>query len=185
MVTNLFWKIFLKCKGWNTNVTFPKDVSKAVIIVGPHTSSWDFIIGLAYRSILKISNAKFLGKKELFKPPFGWFFYWVGGTPVDRNSKKNLVEQVVEKFNHNTELLVALSPEGTRKRVDALKTGFYFIAKQANVPIVMVGLDFKHKTLIVSPPFFTTIDKEQDLEKVLNFYRKIEGKFPSKDLRHL
>jgi 1-acyl-sn-glycerol-3-phosphate acyltransferase len=185
MVTNLFWKLFLKCKGWNTQVSFPLQLSKAVIIVGPHTSSWDFIIGLAYRSVLKINNAKFLGKKELFKPPFGWFFYWVGGTPVDRNSKKNLVEQVVEKFNNNDEFLVALSPEGTRKRVDALKTGFYFIAKQANVPIVMVGLDFKNKNLIVSPPFYTTNDKDQDLENVLTFYRNIEGKFPAKDLRHL
>ncbi len=185
MGTKWFWTLFLKLKGWKTNVVFPLDVPKAVVIVGPHTSSWDFVIGLAYRSVLGIPNSKFLGKKELFKPPFGWFFYWLGGTPVDRNSKKNLVDQVAEKFSQNSQFLVALSPEGTRKRVDSLKTGFYYIAKQAKVPIVMTGLDFKNKTLQVSAPFYTTEDKEKDIEQVLSFYRKIEGKFPDKDLRHL
>jgi len=180
-----FWKFFLKILGWDTNVFFPENVTKAVIVVGPHTSSWDFIIGLAYRSIMKIEAAKFLGKKELFKPPFGWLFYWLGGTPVDRFSKKNVVEQVVDKFNSNSNFLLALSPEGTRKKVEALKTGFYFIAKQANVPIVMTGFDFKNKTLKVSSPFFTTNNMEEDLEKVLIFFRGLEGKDKSKDLRHL
>jgi 1-acyl-sn-glycerol-3-phosphate acyltransferase len=95
------------------------------------------------------------------------------------------VEQVVDKFNSNSNFLLALSPEGTRKKVEALKTGFYFIAKQANVPIVMTGFDFKNKTLKVSSPFFTTNNMEEDLEKVLIFFRSLEGKDKSKDLRHL
>lgn len=179
------WILFLKATGWNAKVTFPTYLSKAVILVGPHTSSWDFIYGLAYRSVMQIGFSKFLGKKELFKPPFGFIFHWLGGTPVDRFSKQNLVDQVVDKFNSHTKFLVAMSPEGTRKKVDKLKTGFYNIAKLAKVPIVMTGIDFYNKTLVVSEPFWPTDNFENDLTEILNFYRKIQGKIPANGLSHL
>ena len=135
MPAKLFWKLYWKLSGWKVNGRWPPDVRKAVIIVGPHTSSWDVVTGMAARSVIPIPHAHYLGKKELFKGPFGWFFRATGGVPVDRDSKNRLVDQVVEEFNIRENFILALSPEGTRKRVDRLKTGFWHIAKQANVPV--------------------------------------------------
>lgn len=185
MIGRLIWKSFLKISGWKTNIVFPKNINKAIIIVGPHTSAWDFIFGLAYRSISNIKHSHFLGKSELFKPPFGWFFKWLGGTPVDRKSKHNIVDQVVEKFNSNKKFILALAPEGTRKKVYQLKTGFYHIAKSAKVPIVMAGMDFGKKTLIYSEPFFTSENEEEDFKKIINFFGQIQGKNPELGLSHL
>lgn len=180
----LFWIWFLKLKGWNTTVTFPKEIKKAVIIVAPHTSSWDFVIGLAYRSILGLQNTHFLGKQELFKPPLGFIFKWLGGTPVNRQSKENMVEQVAKKFEGKSSFLLALSPEGTRKKVDKLRTGFYYIALEAKVPIIMVGLDFKHKTVVVRPTIYPT-NWEKDYPTILNFFAPIQGKIKENGLAHL
>jgi 1-acyl-sn-glycerol-3-phosphate acyltransferase len=181
----LFWILFLKLKGWNTKVVFPTFLPKCVIVVAPHTSSSDFLIGVAYRSVMRIKGAKFLGKAELFKPPFGFIFHWFGGIPVERSSKQNLVDQVVAYFNNNTNFRLALSPEGTRKKVEKLKTGFYYIAKQANVPIVMVGLDYKRKTSITSEPFYTTESIEKDFQHIIQFFSTIHGRYPELGLLHL
>ena len=180
-----FWIIFLKLKGWKTDVIFPTHIKKCVIVVAPHTSSEDFTIGLALRSVMRISDAKFLGKSELFKPPFGFLFKWLGGTPVERLSKHNMVEQVVEKFNHHQNFRLALSPEGTRKKVEKLRTGFYHIAKQANVPIVMIGLDFANKKAICSAPYYVTNNEELDMKHILQFFGPIKGKHPENGLQHL
>lgn len=180
-----FWILFLKLKGWKTENTFPQELKKCVIIVAPHTSSSDFLIGVALRSIFKIYDAKFLGKAELFKPPFGFIFKWLGGTPVDRKSNQNLVEQVVAKFNAHEQFKLALSPEGTRKKVTQLKTGFYYIAKQANVPIVMVGFDFEQKAAICSEPFFVSDNEAEDFKKIIAFFAPIKGKVPENGLQHL
>lgn len=172
--------------GWKVANAFPPNTPKCVIAVAPHTSSWDFIIGVALRSAVpELNEAKFLGKKELFNPPFGFIFRWLGGTPVDRSNKNNLTEQVAAKFAGKEHFMIAISPEGTRKKVDRLKTGFYHIAKQAHVPIVMAGLDFTHKQLIFSEPFFPTNDMESDLQIIIRFFAGIEGKFPENGLKHL
>jgi 1-acyl-sn-glycerol-3-phosphate acyltransferase len=155
------------------------------VIVAPHTSSWDFFIGLAYRSLLHMTHTHYLGKKELFSPPFGFIFRWLGGTPVDRSNHHNMVDDVVKIFDQHKEFSLAIAPEGTRKRVDKLKTGFYFIARKAHVPIVMVGLDFKNKTLVVSDALYSTNDQGSDFNKIHSFYRPIEGKYPEHSLAHL
>ncbi|HET9055461.1 MAG TPA: 1-acyl-sn-glycerol-3-phosphate acyltransferase [Chitinophagaceae bacterium] len=185
MIARLFWTLFLKVLGWNTKPGFPSGVAKCVIIVAPHTSWLDFIIGLAYRSILKLHNAKFLGKKELFKRPFGFLFRWLGGVPVDRFSKHNVVDQVVDIFNRNEKLMIALAPEGTRKKVDKLRTGFYYIAKKAHVPIIMTGFDFKKKTLVFAEPFYVSDDETNDFKRIVNFFAPIQGKHPELGLSHL
>jgi 1-acyl-sn-glycerol-3-phosphate acyltransferase len=177
-----FWRFCLKLFGWNTTLTFPyHHLKKYVIIVGPHTSNWDFVIGLAYRSLLGLSASKFLGKKELFQPPLGSLFLKLGGIPVNRESKSNLVEDVARLFQENEEFILALSPEGTRSKVEKLKTGFYFIARQANVPIVMVGLDWKNKTAIIGTPFMPS-NREADFAIIRTFYSTIEGKYPEKGM---
>lgn len=166
-----------KILGWKVVGQMPL-IPKFIIAVAPHTSNWDFLVGVAARSILRIRKAQFLGKSQLFKPPFGWFFRWLGGHPVDRSSSHDMVDQVVRIFERHETFILALAPEGTRKKVSKLRTGFYYIAKGAGVPIVPVGFDFSRKEVIVREPFFPGGDAERDMETLLQFYRSVKGKNP-------
>jgi 1-acyl-sn-glycerol-3-phosphate acyltransferase len=140
---------------------------------------------MAARALVPIPNAHYLGKKELFDGPFGWFFRMTGGVPVERFSNNNMVEQVVEEFRKREKFVLALSPEGTRKRVERLRTGFWHIAKQAGVPIVMAGLDYSRKQVILSPPFFPGAQFEDDLPVLINFFAHIKGRYPENGMEHL
>jgi 1-acyl-sn-glycerol-3-phosphate acyltransferase len=173
--------IYFKLMGWKIigNTNFSKDtVKKAVIIAAPHTSWHDFYIGLLLR---KITNVKtnFVGKKELFTWPFGYYFRAVGGKPLDRTSGQNKVEAIAELFEGEDEFRLTLAPEGTRKKVEKWKTGFYFIAKAAKVPIIMFTLDFKNKQNKVSEPFYPTDNIEADFKFMKSFYEGVEGKVKS------
>jgi 1-acyl-sn-glycerol-3-phosphate acyltransferase len=167
-----------KLMGWKTEGSFPVELKKYIVAVAPHTSNWDFIIGILARSVLHLEKSKFLAKDSLFKPPFGWFFRMLGGYPVVRSTNNDMVEQVAAIFSKHDEFYIGLAPEGTRKKVEKLKTGFYYIAKLANVPIIPVGFDFATKTVIVSKPFYTTDNFESDMNYLLDFYRAIRGKNP-------
>ena len=160
------WNLFLQMQGWKIRNEFPYHLKKCVIAVGPHTSAWDFVIGLAVRSKLKLYHLNFLGKAELFKGKFGFFFRKMGGYPVDRFSNNNVVDQVAEQFKVRDQFVLALSPEGTRKKVDKLRTGFYHIALKAGVPIVLAGLDFGRKEISFSEPFLPTGNMEEDFKKI-------------------
>ena len=179
------WTLFLKLWGWKTNIQFPAGIKKCIIVVAPHTSWVDFVIWLAYRSILRLKEAKFLGKKELFDRPFGFYFRWMGGLPVDRFSKQNTVDQVVDIFKSKDEIIIALAPEGTRKKVEKLKTGFYHIARKAAVPIVMVGFDFSRKEIMIAEPFFPTDNEIKDFEHFIHFFAPVKGRYPENGLAHL
>lgn len=159
--------------------SFPDGIKKYIIAVGPHTSNWDFVIGVMARSILKIQRARFLGKSVLFKAPYGWFFKWLGGYPVYRNTSHDMVHQVVDIFNQHEEFILAITPEGTRRKVAKLKTGFYYIALQAKVPIIPCGFDFQKKRVIVSQPFYPTGNAEDDMDFLRRFYGTIKGRNPS------
>jgi 1-acyl-sn-glycerol-3-phosphate acyltransferase len=179
------WKWYLKRTGWQTGVAFPfHHLQQYVLIVGPHTSNWDFIVGIAYRSYLGLGHVRFLGKKELFIPPFGYLFRSLGGIPTDRSQRTHLVEDAVKMFEGNAHFALALSPEGTRRKVEKLKTGFYHIARQAGVPVVMVGLDWKSKVILFSQPLIIS-SEENDFKIILDFYRPIRGKYPLNGLLHL
>jgi 1-acyl-sn-glycerol-3-phosphate acyltransferase len=169
--------------GWKAHNPFPSNVEKYVLIVGPHTSSWDFIVGVLFRSSLKI-KARFLGKEELFKGPFGFVFRWLGGYPVDRFHQSNMVDSVVQIFNSKDSFGIALSPEGTRKRVMKLRTGFYYIALKAQVPVIMAGLGYKRKMAIFSEPLDLTGNLEDDFERIYTFYRTVTGKIPANGMQH-
>ena len=176
--------IYYKLIGWTIKGSFPREIKKYIIIVAPHTSGLDFFVGILVRAIIpEIGNAKYLGKKELFKPPFGWIFKATGGYPVDRSKHSNLVDAIVDIFNSKEEFVIALAPEGTRKQVDKLKTGFYYIAQKANIPIVMVGFDYKKKEVIISDPIVTSENFESDMETIMTFFRGITGKIPEYSLR--
>lgn len=185
MIAQLFWKLYMKITGWKISGRFPYEIKKAVIIVAPHTSWRDVVIGLMARSVLHLKTARFLGKKELFDGPFGFFFRWMGGIPVDRFSKQNTVDQVVQLFNEREELLLGLSPEGTRKKVDRLRTGFYHIAKKANVPIIMAGFDFKKKEIIFTEPFYTSDDEAKDFKHIIDFFAPVQGYHAEQGLQDL
>nr|WP_298997896.1 1-acyl-sn-glycerol-3-phosphate acyltransferase [uncultured Allomuricauda sp.] len=168
----LYFKVF----GWTMNGSFP-DVDKCVVAVVPHTHWMDFFLGLVVRSILG-KEINYIGKKSLFKPPFGWFFRWTGGAPIDRSKTSNTVDSVAAIFEKRKVFRFALAPEGTRKKVTELKTGFYHIAKKANVPIVLVAFDFGKKQVKFSELLNPSQDMEADFEKILSFFKGVVGKVP-------
>tara|TARA_B100001029_G_scaffold14431_1_gene9680 strand:- start:2774 stop:3334 length:561 start_codon:yes stop_codon:yes gene_type:complete len=184
---NWFSKIiFYNILGWKFKGSIPDD-KKIIAILGPHTSAYDFIMCIIGRSVLKMNNRiKFLGKAELFKNPlYKFFFTTFGGYPVDRSKKNNLVDSIVEIYNSKDEFFVTIAPEGTRKKVDKLKTGFYYIALKAKIPILMIGLDFEKKLILISKLFYVTGDINKDMEFFIDFFRPITGKVPQNGLNHL
>ena len=168
--------IYFKLLGWKLVGSFP-DLDKCVVIVVPHTHWLDFFLGLLIRKAIN-KEINYIGKKSLFKPPFGWFFRWTGGAPVDRSKNSNTVDNIVKIFNSRNIFRLALAPEGTRKKVKQLQTGFYHIAKKAHVPIVMVAFDFGKKEIKIGEPFFTTDNQESDFQKIKDFYKGVKGKVP-------
>lgn len=170
--------IYYKLLGWKTSgFSDFQSVKKAVIIAVPHTSWHDFYIGVLLRSVIGI-QANFVGKKSLFKPPFGWIFRKLGGAPVERKKNMNQVEAIANVFSQYETFRLAMSPEGTRKKVTEWRTGFYYIAKTAKVPIVMFTLDFENKTNHFSKPFYPTDDKEADFKYMRGFFEGVKGKIP-------
>ena len=170
--------IYFKLLGWKAvgNTSFSKEsVKQAIIIAAPHTSWHDFYIGVLLRKIADVKT-NFVGKKELFTWPFGYYFRAIGGRALDRTSGQNKVEALAKLFNQSDEFLLTLAPEGTRKKVDNWKTGFYYIAKAANVPIIMFTLDFKNKQNKISEPFYPTDDMEADFKFLRSFFEGVEGK---------
>lgn len=169
--------IFTRLLGWKLIGNFPSHIQKYVIIAAPHTSWEDFPIAILARNSTG-ENIRFIGKNSLFKRPFGWFFRALGGTPVDRSKKNNLVDAIVDIFNSKDQFRLGISPEGTRKKVDRWKTGFYYIAKGANVPIVMATLDFRNKQIKISEPYYTTDSKEKDFEYFHSYFKGVQGRHP-------
>lgn len=169
--------IYFKLLGWKLNGQFPK-LDQCVVIVIPHTHWLDFFLGLLIRKVIK-EEINYIGKKSLFKPPFGWFFRWTGGAPVDRSKSSNTVDNIVQIFKERKVFRLALAPEGTRKKVIQLRTGFYHIAQKANVPIVMVAFDFGKKEIKIGEPFWVTDNQESDFAKIRDFYRGVKGKIPA------
>ena len=169
--------ILFKILRWKLVGDFPRDIKKYVVIAAPHTSWVDFPIAILSRMASGVM-INFIGKNSLFNGPFGFFFRALGGTPVDRSKSNNLVDAIVQIFNDKEEFRFGLSPEGTRKKVDKWKTGFYYIAKGANVPIVMATLDFENKQIKFSEPYSVTDNKEKDFEAFYSFYKNINGKNP-------
>ncbi|UAB75048.1 1-acyl-sn-glycerol-3-phosphate acyltransferase [Mesoflavibacter sp. SCSIO 43206] len=170
--------IYFKILGWKVvgNTNFSKDtIKKAVLISAPHTHNFDFIIGLLLRKVVDLKS-NYLGKKELFVWPIGYYFRAVGGVPVDRKNKENKVETIAKLFDDKEEFRLTLAPEGTRSKVDNWRTGFYYIAKKANVPIIMFTLDYQNKQNKVSRPFYPTDNLEEDFKYMKSFFSGVKGK---------
>ncbi|MGJ5640901.1 1-acyl-sn-glycerol-3-phosphate acyltransferase [Formosa sp. S-31] len=175
MFKSLYKFIYFKLLGWKLKGEFPKELKKYVVIAAPHTSWHDFYFGLLIRKITD-TPINFVAKKELFKWPMGLYFRGVGGVALDRTSGQNKVQAIADLFNSREEFRLAIAPEGTRKKVKNWKTGFYFIAKTAQVPIVMVTFDFGKKQNKISVPFYPTDDMEADFKVIQRFFKGVQGK---------
>ena len=162
--------------GWKFEGSFP-DEPRFVMIIAPHTSNWDFIVGLWAYFALGF-RASFLGKHTIFKFPLGPFMRWLGGIPVERSIRKDRVAAQIDAFHKREQLVLIIAPEGTRKFVPDWKTGFYHVADGAGVPIVPVAFDFGRRVIQVFPPFRTTGDREKDIGALKDLYRGIKGKHP-------
>lgn len=178
-MSRAIYQFFFNLFGWKVVGKKP-DLKKFVLIAAPHTSNWDFFVGLAARNLSNL-NSQFLAKKSLFDIPLvGWFVRKMGGHPVDRTKKTHIVDQVVDLFNQNEEFVITITPEGTRSYREKWRTGFYRIAEKANVPIVMVGFDFAKKEVNWQPPFYPTGDLDADIEVMKSYFRTVKGKHPKK-----
>ena len=154
-------------------------MKKCVIIIAPHTSYWDFYLGVATRAIQGF-RANYLVKIEMYKyKPVAWFMNLTGGIPVDRKNKKiNVVGQIVEQYARRDHLILAIAPEGTRKKVETLKTGFYRIAMEAKVPIVIVAFDYDEKLVNYMEEFLPSGDMESDIQYITSLYKNVNGRYP-------
>ncbi len=174
-----FYKFWFDFFGWRLVGAKP-DLNKYIVIVAPHTSNYDFFVGLAARSVSGLKS-NFLAKKSLFDIPIvGWAMRSFGGFPVDRTKNTNLVDQVVDLYNQHDEFAITITPEGTRSYNPNWKTGFYRIALKTNIPIVMVSFDFEKKIVEYLQPFYPTGDLDADMEHIKSYYRTIKGKYPEK-----
>jgi len=176
----LLSKFILKATGWKTVGGIPPELTKAVFVIAPHTSNMDFFIGRLYCFQHRIP-IKIMIKKESFKGPLGGLLKKAGGVPIDRSISKSLVDQVVQLFNENDTFFFAITPEGTRKRSDKWKTGFYYhIAVKAKVPILLSYIDYEKKEAGIGRIFYPTGDFEKDFKEIEDFYRGRKGKYPEK-----
>lgn len=152
-------------------------VKKKIFAVIPHTTNWDFPVGVLLKGADKM-NVQWVGKSSLFKWPYGWFFKALAGIPVDRSKKTNFVDAVVNKINEEDKISICVAPEGTRKPVLKLKSGFYWMAHKANVPLILTAFNWKEKEVEYSEPFWVSGNYEEDLPKIMAFFEGKLGKIP-------
>lgn len=165
--------------GWTIEGDLP-ELKKYVVIAAPHTSNWDFPLGILTARAIKL-KIQWIGKHTIFRWPFGWFFRAIGGTPVQRDREQNHIQQMAELFDRSEEMVLALAPEGTRSKTDHWKTGFHYIARAAKVPILMCYLDFEHKQVGVGSLFYPGNDIEADFKRIREFYAHKRGKNPENE----
>lgn len=173
----LYEFIFFKIFGWKIIGNMNPEIKKSVIIVVPHTSWYDFFIGLFTRGILGL-QMNFVAKKELFIFPLNYYFKNIGGAPLNRGKNENKVDAIAKIFEEREEFRLAISPEGTRKKVSEWKSGFYYISLKANVPIIPVAFDYENKEVKLFEPFYPTKNKETDFKFLHNLFDGIKGKKP-------
>ena len=177
MKKSIYKFIFFRLMGWKFEGEFDKKIEKCILIVIPHTSWVDCFIGLCARGIIGV-EMNWLGKEELFGLPLGWYFRYMGGAPLDRTGGLNMVDSIAKVFEMRKIFRLGLSPEGTRKKVTELKTGFYYIAEKAKVPIIPVAFNYGKKVINFGSPFYTTGNIDADLKILLVHFEGVVGKIP-------
>lgn len=175
---NAFYSfIYHRLLGWKSVVTVPY-YDKCVICAAPHTSNWDLFFGkLFYNSLGR--KVSFMMKKEWFFFPLGLLFKAMGGIPVDRSKKTSLVDQMAERFARSKQFHLAITPEGTRKSNTDWKKGFYYIALKAQVPIVLIGVDYPSRLIAATRVMMPSGNIEQDLHEIKQHFLQFHGKKPN------
>lgn len=165
--------------GWSLDITVP-DYPKCIICIAPHTSNWDFIIAELVCHALKW-KASFLMKETWFFFPLNCLFKKLGGIPVSRKKKgSELTDVIISKFNETDNLKLAITPEGTRKRVEKWRSGIIYIAIGANVPIVLASIDYKKKHITLTDVYMPTGNVDNDMQYIKKYYRGVQAKYPDK-----
>lgn len=167
----------LKVLGWRFEGHFHSR-KKMVIAVAPHTSNWDFVIGLAVVFCLRL-KISFFGKHSIFIPPFRSLLKRWGGIPIERSRSHGVVEQMIGEIKTADKMVLCLAPEGTRSKITPWKAGFIHIAHHAQIPVFLIGLDYQRKTVLLGPIFNPSNDTELEMRKVYDFYARVHAKYPS------
>jgi len=171
-----FSKKILKLAGWQLNIVLPEE-KKFVLIGAPHTSNWDFPLALLTFWTINL-KIYWVAKKQMFWGPLHYLFTSLGGIPVDRKSSQGFIEQIAKRFDQADEMVLTISPEGTRSKTEHWKSGFYHIAITAKVPICLAYVDYSKKTLGFSQILYPSGDINADMEIIAEFYNNIKGKRP-------
>ena len=166
----------LRKRGWQAQGNLANR-RKLIISVGPHTSNWDFFVGLFVLFTLRL-RVSFFGKHTLFVPPIGGLLRFIGGIPVERTKAHGTVEAIANRIREADQMLLVLTPEGTRKPVYPWKSGFMQIARAAKVPVQLVGFDYRKKAIIFGPILDQIENVENQMETAYAFYASVCGKFP-------
>ena len=160
--------------GWRMQGALP-DVPRAVLIAAPHSSWWDGVWGLLFKVALGADIA-FMGKRELFRGPLGWLLRTLGGFPIERAAAHGIVQQVADAFAAHPRFWIGIAPEGTRKPVTRWRSGFWHIARAAQVPIVPVAFDYPSRSIVVGPTFMPGPELDTDLQALRAFYAPFRGR---------
>jgi len=185
--TSTFWYYIAKAifgvAGWKQTGQVPPDIKKCMMIAAPHTSNWDLIMARAAFYIMDV-DVRFTVKSEWTENPvLGWLVKAIGALPVNRSRNNSLVDGMVQLFTQHEELVILITPEGTRAYQPKWRKGFYFTALEAGVPILLGFLDYEKREAGVGPVVWPTGDYEKDLEEIKAFYRTKKGRFPEKGVR--
>lgn len=181
--------IFFAFTGWKVSGGYPANLPKSVMIAAPHTSNWDLVYARAAFFIMDVP-VRFTVKKEAMRFPLGLLLKWMGAIPIDRQrknkslgKKSSVVDAMINLYKEREKLVVLITPEGTRSYVPKWKTGFYHVALGANVPILLGFLDYKKKIAGIGPAVYPTGNVEEDMNKILDFYREVTAKYPENGVR--
>lgn len=175
-VLKFFSRTILKVIGWKL-IGNPPQEKKFVAIGVPHTSNWDFPVALLCFSALGL-RFNWVAKESLFKGPLKYIFKWIGGIPLNRRSPTGFLKDMAAIYARSESLVIAIAPEGTRSKTDYWMPGFYYIANEAKVPIVLAFADYSKKTMGIAGIVHPTGDIEADFEKIKKFYEGKKGKNP-------
>lgn len=176
------FKLIFKLNGWKVTHFLPKEINRCVLIAVPHTSNWDTVYALATWQIMGIKT-RFTIKKEWLKFPFKGLLTKFGALPIDRGvnpdgTTKGTVDAMAELFNTHKDLILTVTPEGTRSKVTKWKTGFYHVALKANVPIALGFIDYKNKHTGIDKIIYPTGDYNADMKLIMDYYKNANPKFP-------
>lgn len=180
-------KIIFKLSGWKLGSEFPHQIKKGVVIAAPHTSNWDFVFAMAGLTLMGVP-INYTIKKEWLSTPIGPFLKWLGAIPIDRSAagrrgKASMVDQMIKIMQDSDHIFLMITPEGTRSYVKRWRSGFYHVAFNANVPLLLGYLDYGKKEAGVGPVIYPSGDMDADIVTIKDFYKKVTPRYPEKGVR--